>query len=169
MGKFGLASSACVFITLLLCARFETNVFTLHVDAVLSSGPWMAVLIFAHNSLAATVVTTGMLFLVNFMDTLPERFKRRDSPLLRRPRLFSAAFSALLVVGSALSYGGLNALNASSVFMLLPVAAVEAYGLYLASLAGLRRCVLARNMAKVYAVFAFGATLETFLILCLSG
>jgi hypothetical protein len=47
----------------------------------------------------------------------------------------------------------------------LPVAAVEAFGLYLATLYPLQRKITAANMAKVYTTFLIGATLETALIL----
>jgi len=63
---------------------------------------------------------------------------------------------------SAVRCGGLYALNA--IHMLLPVAAVEAYGLYLSALAGLRGCVSVKNMAKVYAVFLLGAVVEACLM-----
>jgi len=47
----------------------------------------------------------------------------------------------------------------------LPVAAVEAYGLYLATLYPLRRRVSTVNMAKVYFIFLVGAFVETTIIL----
>lgn len=167
MGKLKLVASAFVFASLLLCARFETEVFISHADAVLHSGPWMAALIFAHNSLAATVVAVGMFFLKCFVEALPERFRRRESSILKHPRLFSAAFAVLLILGSVLSYGGLNVLNLHVIPMLLPIAAIESYGLYLAALFGLHRRVSTWSMLKVYTIFAFGALLETWLILSL--
>lgn len=124
----------------------------------------MALLIFAHNSLAASVVAVGMLLHTHVTEALPERFNRHDV-VLRHPKLFSAVFSALLILGSVCSYGGLGSLNVSLIPLLLPVAVVESYGLFIASLTGLEKRVSARNMAKVYAVFAIGAVLETCLIL----
>lgn len=154
---------SCVFLALLLLTYFETEVFVSSAHAILRSGPLMAALIFAHNSLAATCVVAGMYFAVYFAEVMPERFRRRDVSLLKHPKIFSFAFAVLLVFGSIVRFGALNIMG--TLHTLLPVATVEVYGLYLATLTGLRRCVSAKNMAKVYAVFLFGAVVETVLIL----
>jgi len=160
LGKKGLAALLCVFLSLLIFARFETEIFVSSVR-LLKADALMATLIFAHNSLAATTVSVGMLFLSCLVEALPERFKRREASALKHPRLFSAAFAVLLVLGSLLQFGGLKALDVLPLLMTLPVAAIEVYGLYLAVLCGLRKRVSASNMAKVYTVFLVGAMVET--------
>jgi uncharacterized membrane protein SpoIIM required for sporulation len=126
----------------------------------------MAALIFAHNSLAATAVAAGMSFYTALIDALPEKFKRREEVLVKeRARLFSAAFAVFIVLNSLFVGGGLSAFNFQLIHLWLPVAAVEACGLYLATLYPLQRRVSAVNMAKVYFIFLVGAFVETIIIL----
>jgi len=150
--------------TLLACVRFETEVFTSNAFAVLRSGPWMAALIFAHNSLAATAVTAGMSFYTAVVEALPERFRNRDVFIGKRAGLFSAAFATLIVFNSLLIGAGTAALNLQLIPLWLPVAIIEAYGMYLATLYPLQRRAFASNMAKVYFVFLIGALVETAII-----
>jgi uncharacterized membrane protein SpoIIM required for sporulation len=157
---YGLATAA-----FLALVRFETDVFTSNASAVLRSGPWMATLIFAHNSLAATAVAAGMSFCTALIDALPEKFKRREVLVKEHARLFSAAFAVFIVLNSLFVGGGLSAFNFQLIHLWLPVAAVEACGLYLATLYPLQRRVSAVNMAKVYFIFLVGAFVETIIIL----
>jgi hypothetical protein len=157
---YGLATAA-----FLALVRFETDVFTSNASAVLRSGPWMAALIFAHNSLAATAVAAGMSFCTALIDALPEKFKRREVLVKEHARLFSAAFAVFIVLNSLFVGGGLSAFNFQVIHLWLPVATVEACGLYLATLYPLQRRVSAVNMAKVYFIFLVGAFVETIIIL----
>ena len=157
---YGLATAA-----FLALVRFETDVFTSNAFTILRSGPWMAALIFAHNSLAATAVAAGMSFYKALIDALPEKFRRREIMVKEHARLFSAVFAVLIVLNSLFVGGGLAVLNSQLIHLWLPVAAVEAYGLYLATLYPLQRRVSAVNMAKVYFFFLVGAFVETAVIL----
>jgi hypothetical protein len=157
---YGLATAA-----FLALVRFETDVFTSNAFTILRSGPWMAALIFAHNSLAATAVAAGMSFYTALIDALPARLRRREVLVKEHARLFSAAFAALIVLNSLFVGGGLSAFNLNIIHLWLPVAAVEACGLYLATLYPLQRRVSAVNMAKVYFIFLVGAFVETTIIL----
>jgi hypothetical protein len=159
---FALGLATAAFLALV---RFETDVFTSNASAIIRSGPWMAALIFAHNSLAATAVAAGMSFYVALIDALPARLRRREVLVKEHARLFSAVFAALIVLNSLFVEGGLSAFNFQLIHLWLPVAAVEAFGLYLATLYPLQRKITAANMAKVYTTFLIGATLETALIL----
>jgi hypothetical protein len=125
----------------------------------------MAALIFAHNSLAATAVAAGMSFYTALIDAMPARLRRREVLVKEHARLFSAAFAALIVLNSLFVGGGLSAFNLNIIHLWLPVAAVEACGLYLATLYPLQRRVSAVNMAKVYFIFLVGAFVETTIIL----
>jgi len=158
---FALWLATAAFLALV---RFETDVFTSNASAVLRSGPWMAALIFAHNSLAATAVAAGMSFYTALIDALKSSSEGRFCQGARA-RLFSAAFAALIVLNSLFVEVGLSAFNFQLIHLWLPVAAVEALGLYLATLYPLQRRIKAANMAKVYATFLVGAALETALIL----
>ena len=157
---YGLATAA-----FLALVRFETDVFTSNAFTILRSGPWMAALIFAHNSLAATAVAAGMSFCTALIDALPARLRRKEVLVKEHARLFSAVFAALVVLNSLFVGGGLSAFNLNIIHLLLPVAAIEAFGLYLATLYPLQRKITAAHMAKVYTTFLIGATLETALIL----
>jgi hypothetical protein len=74
-------------------------------------------------------------------------------------------FAVFIVLNSLFVGGGLSAFNLQLIRLWLPVAAVEALGLYLATLYPLQRKITAANMAKVYTTFLIGAALETALIL----
>ena len=157
---YGLATAA-----FLALVRFETDVFTSNAFVIIRSGPWMAALIFAHNSLAATAVAAGMSFYVTLIDAMLEKFRRREVLVKEHARLFSASFAALIILNSLFVGGGLSAFNLNVIHLWLPVAAVEACGLYLATLYPLQRRVSAVNMAKVYFIFLVGAFVETTIIL----
>ena len=157
---YGLATAA-----FLALVRFETDVFTSNAFTILRSGPWMTALIFAHNSLAATAVAAGMSFYTALIDAMPARLRRREVLVKEHARLFSAAFAVLIVLNSLFVGGGLSAFNLNIIHLWLPVAAVEACGLYLATLYPLQRRVSAVNMAKVYFIFLVGAFVETTIIL----
>lgn len=157
------AALGCIFAVLLTLTYIETGLFISSAPSILGLGGLIAPLIFAHNSLAATVAAFGMFFLAKLVEAMPARFRRREP--LKHPRLFSAAFAAFLVFNSLFRVAGANALNVQAIPLCLPIAAIEVYGLYLASLTGLLKCISAKNMAKVCAVFLVGAIMETLLII----
>jgi len=149
----------------IILAHFESNALFSSAPAVLCSGPSAtAALIFAHNSVAASVVTVGMSFYAALVDALPEKFRRREGLIVKHVKPFSPALAILIVLNSLRAAGGLFAISLNVAPLLLPVAAVEAYGLYLAALYPLQRRLTAANMAKAYALFLVGAILEAALI-----
>ncbi len=153
------------FAALLVCAHFESKAFISNAEAVLRSGLWMALLIFAHNSLAATTATAGMCFYVFLAEAVPRLRDKGYFLIQRNAKLFSAAFTILIIFNSLLLGGGLQVFNVQLVHFWIPVAAVEACGMYLAILYPLTGRLSALNMAKVYSVFLIGAILETCMIL----
>ena len=154
-----------ILAALIILARLEGSALHASAPIILNSSPLAtAALIFAHNSLAATVVAAGMSFYAALMDSLPERLRRGEALVRRRAEPISAALALLIVLNSLRSAGGLSALSLEAASFLLPVAAVETYGLYLAALFPLKGRATAANLAKVYAVFLVGAILEAALI-----
>ena len=146
---------------LIILAHFEVSVLHASAPIILNSGPLItAALIFANNSLAATVVATGMSFYAALMDSLPERLRRGEALVRRYAEPISAALALLIILNSLRSAGDLSALSLEAASFLLPVAAVEACGLYLAALFPLERRLTTANLARVYAVFLAGAFLE---------
>ena len=148
---------------LIILVRFESGALFSSAPMVLCSGPLAAAaLIFAHNSLAATVVLVGMGFYAALTDILPEKLVRRERLIRERARPFSAALAALILLNSLRA--GLFAITLNVLPLLLPIAALEGYGLYLAALFPLKGRITAANLVKVYAVFLVGAILEAALI-----
>ncbi|MEM2189385.1 MAG: hypothetical protein QXG35_08675 [Nitrososphaerota archaeon] len=139
-------------------AYFETK-------ALIGAGPFVlwfrgliAIIIFAHNSLVASVVALGMLFLKELNEVLPKKLRRTD--LLKHPRALSLFFSVMLILSSALHFsGGLD----GAIRYVLPVAAIEAYAIYSAALAGLLK--RPKNMLKSFVALLMGALIETSMIL----
>jgi len=82
----------------------------------------------------------------------------------RYARPLLAILAVLIILNSLRSAGDLSALSLEAASFLLPVAAVEACGLYLAALYPLERRLTPANLMKVYAVFLVGAILEAALI-----
>ncbi|MEM2597218.1 MAG: hypothetical protein QXT50_00975 [Thermofilum sp.] len=164
MTKARFLALACLYAAFLLCVKIETMFFTSSIQVILRLGPWMAAMIFMHNMLAAGAVALSMLFLVCTFDVVPERHRWQGLLVLKHSRAFSAFLAVLVIATSAFALGPPN-ISASVIPKLILVGAIEAYGLYLAALAGLHRSISARSWAEVSAVFAAGAVLETLFIL----
>jgi hypothetical protein len=160
--KLRVAVLGLVFSALLSLVHFESRVFMPLADWVVHARAVMVVLIFTHNSLAATAIVVGMLFASTFVEALPVKYRRGNGVAVARPKVFSAVFAVLLVLRSLLVWGG--SLNANALLHCVPVAALEACGLYLATLMGLRSSVSMKNMATLYALFLAGAIMETLII-----
>jgi hypothetical protein len=164
--KAKLVEVGFTFLAFLLCAYCETRAFISYAPLIMRTGALAAVLIFTHNSLAAVTVMVGMLFCSYLVEAMPEKYRRRGD-VLKHPRATCAVLSAFIIANSLLVLGW--PINAEAVLYSLPVAAIEAYGVYLAAFTGVRRCVSIKNMGKVYSVFFAGAVLETLMMSYLSA
>lgn len=154
------AALLCTFIVFVLCTRFEatllSTIMTLNADVL------MALLIFAHNSFITTTIFIGMLFVRSVVDAYSGGL-RYDHLIFKYPRAIAAAFTFLCVLRNAFQLGWMS-FSLAPLLLTLPVAAIEAYGIYLATLLGLRGQASARGLAKVYAVFFIGAIVETIIV-----
>ena len=155
---YGLATALLLALT-----RFETNMFVSGSFSVLRLGSWMAALIFAHNSLAATAVTVSICFYMALVEALPERFRKKEVLVVKHAKIFSVALAVFLVFNSV--FMGVGMVAFQFIHLWLPVAVVEVCGLYLATFYPLQKRVSLTNMVKVYAVFLVGALVETAVIL----
>jgi len=154
-------ASGAATVLIVICVYFETA-FLSSTTLILHSG-LMCPLIFIHNLLSALLIAIGTYFCASFI----ARRERREDYVPGHVSMFSAIFAVVAVLEDVVRSVGLDFLRADVLFLWIPVAAIEACGIYFAMLMGLRRQINAWNLLKVCAIFLVGAVLETAEILCL--
>jgi hypothetical protein len=148
------------FLSLLAFVNVENGVVIASARSILGDRLLAAVVIFAHNSLAASTIMVGMSFYANLVALGVFAKRRHANAVLKHLTVFSAVLAPLVVFTSVFHWMNPAQICLEAMLKCVPVAAIESYGIYLAANTALRRSVTAKSLACVYAVFLIGAVVE---------
>ncbi|MCW4008795.1 MAG: hypothetical protein NWF09_08945 [Candidatus Bathyarchaeota archaeon] len=154
------------YIILIAIANFEANFFIEKMPSLFQNLEYMTAALFTHNTFSSFIVLTTMYCTATLIYHLPERFRKREEPILKHYNLLAAGVAVIIIVASFFRIVNFP-VTTKSILLSIPIAAIEACGIYIAASAGIQRKISFMVILQIIVIFLLGAITETALITCI--